>query len=274
MFTLLKVPKLYAIHNILHLRSDGTIIKKLLSDDADLIYKADDGEMYLFFIINANYGDTVRYSCFEHSLISLAGFNEIDIYECSCEISEMCKQILKQGHCLSNSIENLLRDKLPMFFDGIIQYNQFGFNSCDVWENYEWILRHLGKRASDYVSQEKIDIFINMLSSKHEIEQIEKISESDLISIGVECIDYYIKAKDEIENTIEIVRKHIFNYCNSPDFAPKTHIMNITIKNTPCGKVKVHIKSDIVIITMDNGNYSETVLNISERCDELRHYFN
>lgn len=277
MFTLLKVPKSYALKGILHLRSDGTIVKELFINDSDLTYQADDGEFYSFFIINAEYGDTIQYSNFKHSLISLTGFNEVDTYESSCEISEMCIQLLKQGYSLPDNIDNLLKDKLSMCFDGIIQYHKFGFNSYTVWKNYEWILRHLGKKASDYVSQEKLDTFINMLISKYEIEQVENISQSNLISIGIQSIECYVKATEEIENTIQIVKNYIFNYCNSDNFTKQVFCVMIDIKSTPCGKVKVHIKNyghiTVTIAIINNGNNSKTVLNISEKCEEFNQYF-
>lgn len=272
MFTLLKVPKVYANGGICHLREDGSLTKELFSEDADLISELDD-DVYAFFIIEAENKDTVKYDRFQHRLFA-SDFNENDIYLSSNEVSEMCHILLKDGAPLPNNIENLLKDKLTVFFSDVIQFESNGFNSSSVLENYEWILKYIGKNVNSYVLQSTIDNFINLLSSKHEIEQIEKISKSTFIDISLESIELYLKAKEELDYTVAMVKEFLSScYCNTNIGKKNVTSSMFVLKNTPCGKVKICVKIEqdnfVVLISMDNKNYSKTVIDISGQCQDI-----
>lgn len=272
MFTLLKVPEAYAKSGICHLRKDGSLVKKLFSEDADLISELDD-DVYAFFIIEAKNEDVVKYNRFQHRLFS-PGFNENDIYLSSNEIAEMCHILLKNGAPLPKNIEDLLKDKLSMFFSDIIQFESNGFNSSSVWETYEWILKYIGKNVNSYVPQSTIDNFINLLSSKHEIGQIEKISESTFIDISLESIELYLKAKEELDCTLALVKERLFsNYYSSNIKKKNVSSSMFIIENTPCGKVKTYVRAYrnnfIILVSMDNKNYSNTVIDISAQCQDI-----
>lgn len=271
MFTLLKVPKIYANGGICHLREDGSLTKELFSEDADLISELDD-DVYAFFIIEAENEDVVKYNRFQHRLFA-PGFNENDIYLSSNEVAEMCHLLLKIAAPLPKNIENLLRDKLTVFFSDVIQFESNGFNSSSVWENYEWILKYIGKNVNSYVPQSTIDNFINLLSSKHEIEQIEKISKSTFIDISLESIELYLKAKEELDYTVAMV-KEFLSSCYNTNIGKKNVTSSMfVLENTPCGKVKICVKIEqdnfVVLISMDNKNYSKTVIDISGQCQDI-----
>ena len=278
MFTLLKVPEVFVANGIHHLRNDGTTVEVLSGSDANLVCTLpDDNETYAFFIINSNSDDIVRYDHFSHRLLATTEFNEQDVYLTSCEILEMCKQLLEQNRPLPANIDNLLKDKLAVFFSNVIQFEGNGFNSSSIWENYEWILKRIEKNANEYVPQAKIDDFINQLNAKHEIEQVEQISTSKSIDISLNNIEAYIKAKQDLERTIAMVKELLYNCTNSDSITPNILGANFIIENTPCGKTKICIRSDkkdfIVLISVDNNNRSKTVIDISNECKEFLEKF-
>lgn len=170
--TLIKVLKEQADRGIYHTRANGELVQALFTKDADLVYKVTDptshydGEQYAMFIIEAEDGDKVRYCGWNHNLGNHNTFDKYKVYWDSRRMERMYLTRFCEGKSMSRKWDNLLRDKLSIFFsepihEENIDEEQIWFDSATIWRIYAWILDNMGKNAADYVPQETIDKFIS-----------------------------------------------------------------------------------------------------------------
>lgn len=285
MYTLLKVSKAEANKGIYHTRSNGDFVEELFRKDADLVYEVTErnnyfGNKYAFFIMEAEPGDKIKYGGKEYYIDTFCYFSEHAVYWLSCEIKEMCRELLKQNKPLPKKIEKLLKDKLPIFFSQTIAWKTKGYDSNAVWENYKGILEYLGKNANEFVAQEKIDSFILELINEYELRQVEKISRSKFIDISLENVEQYVNAKERLNATIAIAKDLVLQKgYKDLKYTYSDRRAYITANNTPCGEIKIIIKIEygemfvLLYVTTADGYSKSDAIDISKECQEYKKNF-
>lgn len=170
--TLIKVLKEQADAGIYHTRANGEFVQELFTKDADLVYEVNDftstcyGEQYAMFIIEAEDGDKVRYCGWDHNLGNHDSFDKYKVYWDSRLMERMYMECFHEGKPMLKKWDNLLRDKLSVFFSETIYEEEIDeediwFDSETIWYTYSWILDSMGEKAADYVPQETIDKFLS-----------------------------------------------------------------------------------------------------------------
>lgn len=285
MYTLLKVSKSEANKGIYHTRANGDFVEELFRKDADLVYEVTEknnyfGNKYAFFIIEVERGDKIKCAGQNRFIDTVPYFEESSVYWGSCEVREMCYQLLKQNKPLPEKLECLLKDKLSIFFMSPITWETKGYDSNAVWKNYEGILEYLGKNANEFVPQEKIDSFILELINEYELRQVERISRSKFIDISLENIEEYVNAKERLNATIAIA-KDLVSQKGYKDlkYTYSDQRAYIIANNTPCGEIKIRIKMEygemfvLLYVTTANGYSKSDAIDISKECREYKKNF-
>ncbi len=282
MFTLVRVPKDWANKGLYHTRQNGDLVQELYIRDADLVYEVTEhnncfGQKWAFFIIECKELDNIR--CGEASY-TIADYRTDDkIYYDAVYISEMCEEFLKQKKPLPSKLENLLSDCLPRVFEGVIQWDSNGYDSAAIWSYYEWILKHIGKKASDFAEQSKIDKFFKEMCYIHDIWQLSKMLSSEAFLVSSEILENVEKSKKEVEETIKIVKELISkkSYKDITYTAGRMPIVTFDVKNTPCGNISIRINLEngfSVRMAMDyNCGCTLCCHNISKECEEFEDKF-
>lgn len=286
MYTLLKVSKAEANKGIYHTRANGDFVEELFRKDADLVYEVTEknnyfGNKYAFFIMEAEPGDKIKYGGKEYYIDTFCYFSEYAVYRLSCEINEMCRELLKQNKPLPKKLENLLKDKLPIFFSQTITWETKGYDSNAVWENYEGILEYLGKNANEFVPQEKIDSFILELINEYELRQVERISRSKFIDISLKNIEEYLNAKERLNATIAIAKDLVSQkgYEDIRYTIGGDRRVLISAEDTPCGEIGIKIMLEygemyvMLYVTTANGYSKSDAIDISKECREYKKNF-
>lgn len=286
MYTLLKVSKAEANKGIYHTRANGDFVEELFRKDADLVYEVTErnnyfGNKYAFFIIEVERGDKIKCAGQNRFIDTVPYFEEYSVYRGSCEVNEMCYQLVKQNKPLPEKIENLLKDKLSIFFMQPISWETKGYDSNAVWENYEGILKYLGKNANEFVPQEKIDGFILSLIEKYELRQVEKISRSKFIDISLENIEKYVNVKERLNATIAIAKELVSQagYKDIKYTIGGDRRVLISAKDTPCGEIGIKIILEygemfvLLYVTTADGYFESDAIDISKECQEYKENF-
>lgn len=286
MYTLLKVSEEQVNKGIYHVRENGDFVEELFKKDADLFYEVTEkndyfGNKYAFFIIEVESGDQIKCPGEEFSIETVPRFKERTIYWQSCEINEMCYQLLNQNKPLPQKIEYLLKDKLSIFFMRPIIWATRGYNSKSVWDNYKGILEHLDKNANEFVPQEKIDYFILSLIKSYELSQVESMSKSKYINISSKNIEEYLKAEERMKDTI-IIAKELISKKGYRDIEYRyagVQRVSISADDTPCGNIKIEIMlihNEIFVwvhVSTYNGCLESDSIDISKECQEFAKNF-
>lgn len=277
MFTLLRVSKARAIKGIYHTRRNGDFVQELFEKDADLVYEVTEhnnyfGEKYAFFIIECEEFDKLRGG--KTSQIVTNDRSENEIYYDAVYVSEMCEQLLKQERPMPNNLEGLLSTYLPILFSRVIQWRSRGYDSAATWEEYEWILKHIGKTANDFVDQSIIDAFFKELCSTHDVWQISRFLPSESISISTDVLNEIKKSKEDVKETIEIA-KSLISDKSYEDI--KFGDLSVYAEDTPCGEICVYINLKYglsIKLLMDNHRgYTTCRLDITQECKEFEDNF-
>lgn len=286
MYALLKVSKAEANKGIYHTRANGDFVEELFRKDADLVYEVTErnnyfGNKYAFFIIEVEPGDKIKCAGQNRFIDTVPNFEESSVYWDSCKVREMCYQLVKQNRPLPEKIENLIKDKLSVFFMWTIKWETKGYDSNAVWENYEGILEYLGKNANEFVPQEKIDSFILKLINEYELRQVERISRSKFIDIGLENVEQYVNAKERLNATIAIAKKLVSQagYEDIRYTIGGDQRVLLSAENTPCGEINIKIKLEygemfvLLYVTTANGYFKSDAIDISRECQEYKDNF-
>lgn len=278
MFTLLRVSKARANKGIYHTRQNGDFVQELSKKDADLVYEVTEqssnrfGKKYAFFIIECMEFDNLR--CGETSKTVTSHFSEDEIFYAAVYVSEMCKELLKQGKSLPSKLENLLSDYLPRFFSKVIQWESKGYDSAATWSYYEWILEHMGKKANDYVQQSAIDSFFEELCCIHDVWQISRVLPSKALSISPETSEAIAKSQKEVQETILIAKQLLSGKCYKDI---KCGSLSMYAEDTPCGNIGVHVhlkyEFQVSLVMDNNRSYTTCRLGITEECKEFEENF-
>lgn len=286
MYTLLKVSKSEANKGIYHTRANGDFVEELFRKDADLVYEVTEknnyfGNKYAFFIIEVERGDKIKCAGQNRFIDTVPYFEESSVYWGSCEVREMCYQLLKQNKPLPEKLECLLKDKLSIFFMSPITWETKGYDSNAVWENYEGILEYLGKNANEFVPQEKIDSFILELINEYELRQVERISRSKFIDISLKNIEEYLNAKERLNATIAIAKDLVSKkgYEDIRYTIGGDRRVLISAEDTPCGEIGIKIMLEygemyvMLYVTTADGFFESDAIDISEECQEYKKNF-
>lgn len=280
MFTLLKFSKDQATKGIYHTRRNGDFVQELFKKDAVLVYEVTEynnrfSEKYAFFIIECDEFDNLR--CGKAAQTVTKSLSDFDIFYDAVDVSEMCRELLKQEKPFPSNLENLLSDYLPRFFSTVHSWGS-EFNSADTWYFYEWILEKLGKKANDFVKQSAIDSFFSQMCDIHDVWQISRMLPSNVLNISPDVSMAIEQSIKELQETIEIAKGLIAQKSykdikySSFDYIPS---VSMQAKDTPCGNIGVFINllyGFSVSIEMDNSHgYAKG--DITNECKEFERNF-
>ncbi len=282
MFTLLRVPKAWANKGLYHTRQNGDFVQELFRRDADLVYEVTEHnncfwQKWAFFIIECENFDNIR--CGEASQTITDYRDDDEIHYDAVYVSEMCEVLLKQEKPLPSKLENLLSDYLPRFFSRVIQWESKGYDSAATWRYYEWILKHIGKKANDFAQQSTIDNFFKEMCDIHDVWQISRMLPSEALLVSPEILENVEKSKKEVEETIEIA-KELISKKSREDIKYTVGgipMVSCYAKNTPCGDIGVHINLEyeffVKMVMGNNRSYTSCRLDISKECKEFEKNF-
>lgn len=248
---------------VYHRRNNKEIVNILCMKDVAFSYNVN-GEKRMFFIVDCEAGDCIRYGCEQKYDINYMCYEEE-----SSIVREMFEGILKKNKPLPKNTDELLRDLLPYAFLWLERPKFY------IFDDYKFVLEKLNKNANNYVSQKAtIDVFIKTLCDVHAITYLESLIKSPAIDVSVELYELYKKAQNDVKQTIEMVKDYISEKTyNVTDFNYKTYIFTETIYGTPCGMAEVTFILDEgfkIQLKVNNKMGMHTEFTITDELSDLK----
>ncbi len=283
MYTFYNTSEQFLRNGVYHVRRNGEIVTRLTEENAVYVKTRrgmlGDSKFY-FYIIEYMHGDYLKIENYMGKNWTMLLDNlKNDINGISFFVNEMCLGLSKQNKPFPDKLENLLKDMIPPCFSAM-KTATFQDARYQYFFKYKWIVERYGKCLCDYVKQTDVDEYARAMIDCYELPAVEMLLKEKNIKISANYMLAFEKAKENLNQTIEMVKERIKNrFFSGISYSGygKFPMITIYLDDTPCGDVKVYISAasneynpeiEISLHIVNTANYSSTRINILNRCKD------